>query len=336
MGRSTAGAILSIALGQRASILDGNVKRVSGPIPPRGGLAGQIGGTPELWGIAEQYTPAERCADYYAGHDGPGRHTVHSQCTGLRRLPLRDDCEARLHGDQTQYPGKKPQSTAGEKDMLPHSAHRPAISGWKNDQRVASGADLWCFPEIDQPTISNPHCSTCGACTAMTSRQVNRSAIPSVTTIWISRPWYRAWQDPDAVMEATGQLWYNLRQPPQIGLAAPVAELDQNWGGQPPSLRHGVTLCPAQCFARSTRRKWKGWTAPLPGPKGQDIFDNVSKQAWQDWQAHQTMLINEKHLSLVTRSAEIPAGGDGQVLRRGGLRSRLRGTYRPQNKPEGP
>ena len=31
--------------------------------------------------------------------------------------------------------------------------------------------------------------------------------------------------DPDAVMEATGQLWYNLRQPPQIGLAAPVAEL---------------------------------------------------------------------------------------------------------------
>ncbi|MFT6289104.1 MAG: Fe-S cluster biosynthesis and repair protein YggX [Alcanivorax sp.] len=38
---------------------------------------------------------------------------------------------------------------------------------------------------------------------------------------------------------------------------------------------------------------------PYPGPKGQDIFDNVSKQAWADWQTHQTMLINEKHLSLV-------------------------------------
>ncbi|MFT6957540.1 MAG: Fe-S cluster biosynthesis and repair protein YggX [Halieaceae bacterium] len=38
---------------------------------------------------------------------------------------------------------------------------------------------------------------------------------------------------------------------------------------------------------------------PYPGPKGQDIFDNVSKQAWDDWQTHQTMLINEKHLSLV-------------------------------------
>ena len=42
---------------------------------------------------------------------------------------------------------------------------------------------------------------------------------------------------------------------------------------------------------------------PYPGPKGQDIFDNVSKQAWADWQAHQTMLINEKHLSLVDPEA---------------------------------
>ncbi|MCG8533687.1 MAG: oxidative damage protection protein [Pseudomonadales bacterium] len=38
---------------------------------------------------------------------------------------------------------------------------------------------------------------------------------------------------------------------------------------------------------------------PYPGPKGQDIFDNVSKQAWLEWLKHQTMLINEKHLNLL-------------------------------------
>ena len=38
---------------------------------------------------------------------------------------------------------------------------------------------------------------------------------------------------------------------------------------------------------------------PLPGPKGQEIFDHISKQAWQEWQAQQTMLINEKHLNLM-------------------------------------
>lgn len=42
---------------------------------------------------------------------------------------------------------------------------------------------------------------------------------------------------------------------------------------------------------------------PFPGPKGQDVFDNISKQAWQDWLKHQTMLINEKHLNLMDKSA---------------------------------
>ena len=42
---------------------------------------------------------------------------------------------------------------------------------------------------------------------------------------------------------------------------------------------------------------------PLPGAKGQDIFDNVSKKAWLEWQGHQTMLINEKHLSLIDPAA---------------------------------
>jgi Fe-S cluster biosynthesis and repair protein YggX len=38
---------------------------------------------------------------------------------------------------------------------------------------------------------------------------------------------------------------------------------------------------------------------PYPGPKGQDIFENVSQQAWQQWLAHQTMLINEKQLNMI-------------------------------------
>lgn len=38
---------------------------------------------------------------------------------------------------------------------------------------------------------------------------------------------------------------------------------------------------------------------PYPGPKGQHIFENVSKTAWSEWQQHQTMLINEKHLNMM-------------------------------------
>lgn len=42
---------------------------------------------------------------------------------------------------------------------------------------------------------------------------------------------------------------------------------------------------------------------PLPGKKGQDMFDNVSAQAWQEWLSHQTMLINEKQLNLMDLTA---------------------------------
>ena len=36
---------------------------------------------------------------------------------------------------------------------------------------------------------------------------------------------------------------------------------------------------------------------PYPGDLGKRVFDSVSKQAWQDWLRHQTMLINENRLS---------------------------------------
>ena len=37
--------------------------------------------------------------------------------------------------------------------------------------------------------------------------------------------------------------------------------------------------------------------APWPGELGRRIYDNVSKEAWQQWLAHQTMLINENRLN---------------------------------------
>lgn len=44
--------------------------------------------------------------------------------------------------------------------------------------------------------------------------------------------------------------------------------------------------------------------APLPGEIGQRILNNVSKEAWQLWMQHQTILINENRLSLVDPKAQ--------------------------------
>ncbi len=37
---------------------------------------------------------------------------------------------------------------------------------------------------------------------------------------------------------------------------------------------------------------------PVPGEMGKRIFESVSKEAWQQWQRYQTMLVNENRLNL--------------------------------------
>ncbi|MDZ7827951.1 MAG: oxidative damage protection protein [Halofilum sp. (in: g-proteobacteria)] len=43
--------------------------------------------------------------------------------------------------------------------------------------------------------------------------------------------------------------------------------------------------------------------APYPGELGQRILENVSKEAWQMWLQHQTMLMNEMRLTPIDPKA---------------------------------
>jgi len=43
---------------------------------------------------------------------------------------------------------------------------------------------------------------------------------------------------------------------------------------------------------------------PFPGPEGQRIYENISKQAWQSWLEVQTMLINEHRLTVFEPKAK--------------------------------
>lgn len=57
-------------------------------------------------------------------------------------------------------------------------------------------------------------------------------------------------------------------------------------------------------FCRKYQQELEGLpNPPFPGPKGLDVFENVSAKAWQEWMTHQTMLINEKHLNMMEPSA---------------------------------
>jgi Fe-S cluster biosynthesis and repair protein YggX len=44
--------------------------------------------------------------------------------------------------------------------------------------------------------------------------------------------------------------------------------------------------------------------APYPGPLGAKVFAHISQEGWQQWLAHQTMLINENRLSPIDPKAK--------------------------------
>lgn len=53
-------------------------------------------------------------------------------------------------------------------------------------------------------------------------------------------------------------------------------------------------------FCRKYNKELPGLAVPpMPGPKGLDLYESISAQAWQEWQKQQTMLINEKHLNMM-------------------------------------
>lgn len=57
-------------------------------------------------------------------------------------------------------------------------------------------------------------------------------------------------------------------------------------------------------FCQKLKKEAKALSSPpYPGPLGQKIVETISEEAWAQWQAHQTMLINENRLSMLSPDA---------------------------------
>ncbi|MEZ5501803.1 MAG: A/G-specific adenine glycosylase [Halioglobus sp.] len=227
VGRSTAGAILSIALGQRASILDGNVKRVLARFHRVAGWPGQASVHQRLWEIAEEHTPSARCADYTQALMDLGATLCTRSKPACERCPLGPDCAALAHGDQPDYPGRKPRRALPVKTTCFLIARSRGGDIWL-EKRPSSGiwGGLWCFPEMDAPETAQQRClDLWGAAPARVEARPGFRHTFSHYHLDVTPVVVELATEPQAVMAASGQLWYNLRQPPQIGLAAPVASL---------------------------------------------------------------------------------------------------------------
>lgn len=148
IGRSTAGAILALADGQRYPILDGNVKRVLTRYHAIPGWPGTAKVERHLWQLAEAYTPQENVARYTQAIMDLGATIC------LRRNPLCDQCplgagcQARQRSVQHIFPQSKPGKTLPVRTTVFAilQNHRGEVL-LEHRQPAGIWGGLWVFPE---------------------------------------------------------------------------------------------------------------------------------------------------------------------------------------------
>ena len=108
IGRSTAAAISVFAFGQRAAILDGNVKRVLTRCFGVAGFPGAALIERQLWGLAESLLPARQIETYTQGLMDLGATLCTRSKPRCAACPMSEICVARQRGLQAVLPTAKP------------------------------------------------------------------------------------------------------------------------------------------------------------------------------------------------------------------------------------
>jgi A/G-specific adenine glycosylase len=151
IGRSTAGAILAQAWGERFPILDGNVKRVLARYHGIDGWPGTPAVEKRMWLLAQAHLPGARLADYTQAQMDFGATLCTRFDPACTACPLRQGCVA-LQADQVaELPTPKPGRPLPERSavvlLLQDGDGRVLLQ-----RRAASGvwAALWSLPEAGE------------------------------------------------------------------------------------------------------------------------------------------------------------------------------------------
>ena len=147
IGRSTAGAILSIACGKRYPILDGNVKRVLGRFYALEKWPGEKAAENWLWQRADELTPPERFADYTQAIMDLGATLctrAKPQCTDC---PIATGCQALEQNRVAEFPFKKPKKEKPVKQAYLLMLQRDGKLWLEARPQKGIWGGLWSFPE---------------------------------------------------------------------------------------------------------------------------------------------------------------------------------------------
>lgn len=226
IGRSTAGAILSLAFGLPYPILDGNVKRILTRYYAIAGWPGDTSVAQQLWAKSSQVTPSQHAGLFNQSMMDLGSLICIRRQPRCHECPLQSGCQAYTTQRWQEYPGKQRKAPRPEKvAWFVLLQYQQAI--WMV-QRPPS--DLWgglfSLPQFfsHQELLQ-----------WLQQQQIPDSAkqLPVVQHQFthfqlMIHPLHVALTEKPRVLECAAGIWYNLAQPPRIGVAAPIQRLLQS------------------------------------------------------------------------------------------------------------
>jgi len=223
IGRSTAGAILSLAHDERHAILDGNVKRVLARHQAVAGWPGKTEVLNKLWSVAEAHTPEKRVAEYTQAIMDLGATLCTRSNPVCSACPVRDDCKARLSDSIEQFPGRKPKKAKPLKQTTMVMAINENAVYLERRPPAGIWGGLWSLPEVDdvddwcrQVLQNSPHNTEPRDTLRHSFSHFDLDIQPVVVRVdAVSR---KVADNPDAT-------WYALGDNPPGGIAAPVQKL---------------------------------------------------------------------------------------------------------------
>ncbi len=226
IGRSTAGALRSIAFDKPAAVLDGNVQRVLARFYAIGGWPGTAAVRRRLWAEAEALVPELRCREYSQALMDLGATVCGSRAPQCGRCPLASGCQARASGHVLEFPGRRPRKPLPVRSTVMLLAATPE-GEVALEKRPGTGiwAGLWSFPEFASAEAALAFCrARFGGAGDVRPLARFRHTFShyhlDIQPLLVSLERRR-----HGVMAADRGLWYNLRKPVPLGLPRPAAKL---------------------------------------------------------------------------------------------------------------
>lgn len=237
IGRSTAGAILSLGFGLRAAILDGNVKRVLCRYAGLEGWPGEARADRDLWRLSEAHTPESRVADYNQAMMDLGATVCVKRSPTCGACPLQTGCRALRLDLIDAIPAPKPRQALPVRHVFMLVLHNGNGEVYL-EKRPPTGiwGGLWSLPEFEGEADLIAWCARRHLDSSGLERLGQRRHTFSHYHLDFVPVIVRAAPSAGAVAEDGGPGWF--RPDEAAGLPAPVQRLLREIGNDPAG-RHG-------------------------------------------------------------------------------------------------